>query len=264
MSDSQNNGIDTAKVLVLGFFSKYAISISIFIGILVIIVGGASFTFSAVSTMSPWLNDKSIGGCIGNARYSDVQSEINKLSEDNSYKSKLQTDLDSYKSKQSSSGCVTVFDGEITVPIGGTLQPDGTYKKPAGNIGISDSWRAHKARGGGSLGGLDIYAPLNTPMLAATAGTVLSVGSREGGNGIIVDAGNGVRVWYWHAEKVFVKPGDTIKPGETIALIGSTGNSTGSHLHIAIWIKGDNIDPYMFFLEKGIDLYAIFGNPQNP
>lgn len=155
--------------------------------------------------------------------------------------------------------CFTsTFSGEVTVPIGGTLQPDGTYARIPGSA-ISDTYMGHKGRYNGSPGALDIAAPMNTPILAATDGVVLSVTSRELGNGITVQVSPNVKMLYWHAETVFVKPGDNIQAGQQIALVGTTGYSTGPHLHLGVYVDGVDVDPQTFFLPKGINFYEIFG-----
>lgn len=155
--------------------------------------------------------------------------------------------------------CFTsTFSGEATVPIGGTLQPDGTYARIPGSA-ISDTYMGHKGRYNGSPGALDIAAPMNTPILAATDGVVLSVTSRELGNGITVQVSPNVKMLYWHAETVFVKPGDKIQTGQQIALVGTTGYSTGPHLHLGVYVDGVDVDPQTFFLPKGINFYEIFG-----
>ena len=63
------------------------------------------------------------------------------------------------------------------------------------------------------------------------------------GNLVKVDHGNGVETWYAHTSKMLVKAGDAVKAGDVIAKVGSTGNSTGPHLHLEIRINGEHVDP---------------------
>ena len=58
-----------------------------------------------------------------------------------------------------------------------------------------------------------------------------------------MDHGNGVETWYAHTSKMLVKAGNVVKAGDVIAKVGSTGNSTGPHLHLEIRINGEHVDP---------------------
>lgn len=92
--------------------------------------------------------------------------------------------------------------------------------------------------------GLDIAAPNGTPIKVVAAGTV-TCAKRSGayGNLVKVNHGNGVETWYAHTSKMNVVEGQTVEAGEVIALVGSTGNSTGNHLHLEIRINGQHINP---------------------
>ena len=63
------------------------------------------------------------------------------------------------------------------------------------------------------------------------------------GNLIIVDCGNGVQIYYGHCSKLYAKVGDTVKAGDVIGAVGSTGNSTGNHLHFEIKVNGVSVNP---------------------
>lgn len=92
--------------------------------------------------------------------------------------------------------------------------------------------------------GLDIAAPYGTPIKAAADGTVTFAGY-SGGYGYVVkmDNGNGVETYYGHCSKLYVSTGEKIKAGETIAAVGSTGNSTGNHLHFEVRADGSVVNP---------------------
>ena len=92
--------------------------------------------------------------------------------------------------------------------------------------------------------GLDIAAPYGTPIKAAADGTVTFAGY-SGGYGYVVkmDNGNGVETYYGHCSKLYVSTGEKIKAGETIAAVGSTGNSTGNHLHFEVRVDGSVVNP---------------------
>ena len=92
--------------------------------------------------------------------------------------------------------------------------------------------------------GLDIAAVTGTDIKVVADGTVISAcydGSY--GNLVKVDHGNGVETWYAHTSKMYVKPGQKVTAGEVIAAVGSTGNSTGPHLHLEIRIDGQHVNP---------------------
>lgn len=92
--------------------------------------------------------------------------------------------------------------------------------------------------------GLDIDGDTGQPFVAAAGGTVSSVGWSGGyGNMILIDHGNGVATRYAHASKVSVSNGQQISKGESIGLVGSTGRSTGPHLHFEVIINGDTVNP---------------------
>ena len=92
--------------------------------------------------------------------------------------------------------------------------------------------------------GLDISAVTGTDIKVVADGTVISAGySGSYGYLVKVDHGNGVETWYAHTSKMYVKKGDTVKAGDVIAAVGSTGNSTGPHLHLEIRVDGEHVDP---------------------
>ena len=92
--------------------------------------------------------------------------------------------------------------------------------------------------------GLDIAAVTGTDIKVIADGTVISAGySGSYGYLVKVDHGNGVETWYAHTSKMYVKKGDTVKAGDVIAAVGSTGNSTGPHLHLEIRVNGETVNP---------------------
>ncbi len=91
--------------------------------------------------------------------------------------------------------------------------------------------------------GLDIDGETGDPIYAATGGVVTFSGWNAGyGNLVIISSGD-TEYYYAHASKLLVNVGDAISIGQTIALVGSTGRSTGSHLHFEIRVSGESIDP---------------------
>lgn len=95
--------------------------------------------------------------------------------------------------------------------------------------------------------GIDFAAKEGTKVIAVADGIVSFIGQRTGyGELIELDHGNGYVTRYAHNEKIIVKTGDRIKKGGAIALLGSTGRSTGPHVHFEVLREGIKIDPYKF------------------
>lgn len=92
--------------------------------------------------------------------------------------------------------------------------------------------------------GLDIAAPSGTAIKAINAGTVICAKySGSYGNLVKIDHGNGIETWYAHTSKMYVKEGQKVEAGSVIATVGSTGNSTGAHLHLEIRVNGTHVNP---------------------
>jgi murein DD-endopeptidase MepM/ murein hydrolase activator NlpD len=92
--------------------------------------------------------------------------------------------------------------------------------------------------------GQDIGAAMGTPILAATAGTVAYAGWESGyGNYTCIDRGSGFATCYGHQSKIMVSVGQVVTQGQQIGLVGSTGNSTGPHLHFEVRLNGVPVDP---------------------
>lgn len=97
--------------------------------------------------------------------------------------------------------------------------------------------------------GLDFTAPIGTEIYATGNGRVMMAGSESDGYGlkVVLDHGYGYQTLYAHCSKILVKKGQKVRRGEKIALVGSTGKSTGPHLHYEVIRKGIKIDPISFF-----------------
>lgn len=104
------------------------------------------------------------------------------------------------------------------------------------------------ARWGGFHSGVDIGAPIGTPIVAADSG-IVSFAGRNGGYGLMVrvEHGEGYATVYAHASRVLVSVNQQVEKGETIALVGNTGQSFGPHLHFEIIASGRHLDPLRFF-----------------
>ena len=95
--------------------------------------------------------------------------------------------------------------------------------------------------------GIDIGASTGSDILAAAGGTVtISTYSSSAGNYIMISHGGGVSTVYMHCSQRLVEVGDTVSQGQVIAKVGSTGYSTGPHLHFEIRSGGGNVDPSLY------------------
>jgi murein DD-endopeptidase MepM/ murein hydrolase activator NlpD len=117
-----------------------------------------------------------------------------------------------------------------------------------GILGSAFGWRIDPITGGSALHtGLDFQAETGSPILAAAGGVVVTQEYHPAyGNMVEIDHGNELITRYAHASKVFVKKGDLIKRGQKIAEVGTTGRSTGPHLHFEVWVEGVPQDPQKF------------------
>lgn len=98
--------------------------------------------------------------------------------------------------------------------------------------------------------GLDIGAAPNTPVQAPANGHVISAGfDAKMGNVVLIDHGYGIATEYGHLAKLLVRQGQKIKRGDVVALVGSTGLSTGPHLHYMVKVKGQTVNPHNYILD---------------
>lgn len=123
------------------------------------------------------------------------------------------------------------------------------WQQPLGTPGQVTSAFASRRESSGPHHGLDIAVPAGEPILAAHGGTVVEAGWKNSvyGLAVVVDHGNGWQTLYAHCSKVLVKPGEQVEQGEQLALVGSTGNSTGPHLHLELHKDGVWLDPARYF-----------------
>ena len=108
-------------------------------------------------------------------------------------------------------------------------------------FGAVESIRDHTHKG------IDIAATRGTPILATASGKVSFAGWSSGyGYLVKIDHGSGVETYYGHCSKLYVSAGDTVEAGDKIAAVGSTGNSTGNHLHFEIRLNGKQVNPQTY------------------
>lgn len=125
---------------------------------------------------------------------------------------------------------------------------NGTFTHPCpgySRISSTFGWRKQPLAGASTNHkGVDFAAPTGTPIYAAAGGTVVSSGySGKAGNRIVINHGNGLQTIYMHCHKLYVKAGTSVSKGQNIAAVGTTGNSTGPHLHFQVMSGGTPVNP---------------------
>ncbi len=136
----------------------------------------------------------------------------------------------------------------------GQVNTKGTTSSGKANLGISlirpisgiitSRFGARSSIRSSSHTGLDISAPTGTPISAAASGTVTFSGYKGSyGNMLVISHGNGVQTYYAHCSKLYVSAGTKVTQGQKVAAVGSTGNSTGPHLHLEIRVNGVAYNP---------------------
>lgn len=157
---------------------------------------------------------------------SELQDELDALEKESA---NIEAELARYYGSGSS---VPRYTGKFLLPV------NGRFSSPFG-------YRVHPISGKRKFHmGQDIAAPTGTPIKAAGNGKVIYAGYRGGyGNCLIIDHGGGVATLYGHCSRLFVGNGAFVKTGQHIAAVGSTGYSTGPHLHWEVRINGKPVNP---------------------
>ncbi len=142
------------------------------------------------------------------------------------------------------------YSGVLTASSGlsrGYVDIGITLIKPITGV-ITSRFGAISSIRSGPHTGLDIGAPMGTTIKAAASGTVTYSGWKTGGYGnlVVISHGNGVQTYYAHCSKRYVSVGDKVSQGDKIAAVGSTGNSTGPHLHLEVKVNGVAYNPQKY------------------
>ena len=178
-------------------------------------------------------------------------SNINKISYDQVFGTNIQEFSDSetiitalYKKPvvRQSAGSYTIASTTTKLDLGISLIGPVSY-------GYTITSR-YGPRSSGTHTGLDLAAPTGTNIVAAAGGTVsyVNYSNVSYGNCIKINHGNGIETLYAHCNELYVSVGETVSQGQLIATVGSTGNSTGPHLHLEIRVNGMVVNPqhYMY------------------
>lgn len=151
-------------------------------------------------------------------------------------------------SGSSASGSSSSSGSQTTASASGFLWPIASSHRVTSPFG----WRTHPITGRQHLhGGIDIAAPNGTPIMASKAGVVvISQYGSSYGNYVVISHPDGTRTLYAHMSQRNVSAGDTVRQGQTVGLVGSTGSSTGNHLHFETWTgssSSSRVNPMQFF-----------------
>lgn len=131
---------------------------------------------------------------------------------------------------------VTAYEGPVDTQVAGV----GVFYWPAAGVLTQNYWYAHRA--------IDIGASVGAAIIASDSGYVSFAGWTDIGYGylVVLDHANGYQTYYAHLSKIFVVEGQTVSAGEVIGAMGSTGNSTGPHLHFEIRFNGYPTNPWIY------------------
>jgi len=142
----------------------------------------------------------------------------------------------------------TLMSDKIKSKLLPTIQPVNASYNASGF-----GWRIDPFNGRSAFHeGIDFASPVGTPIVAAAGGVVITAEyHHEYGNLVEIDHGNDISTRYAHASKLLAKVGDIVKRGQHIADIGTTGRSTGPHLHFEVRVKGVQQNPHKFLTAGG-------------
>lgn len=204
------------------------------------------------------LNNETVG-LVDNRE--EAELSVNKIKEENKDKS-VKLDLvitENYTKNidEVTLETVQVAQAKVEQKVAALIEQDERTKKPIVNGillavtpvkgMITSRYGAVSSVRSGAHTGTDIACPLGTPIKAVASGTVVFA-ERNGsyGNLIKVSHGNGVETWYAHCSELYGTVGQQVKAGDVIAAVGSTGNSTGNHLHLEIRVNGSPLNPQQY------------------
>lgn len=162
---------------------------------------------------------------------SELQDQYDELEQESR---SIESQIRAYQAARQNSGqAVTAFRGSLMMPVSG------------GRVGSGFGMRFHPILKRSRMHtGVDIGASSGTPIKAAGPGVVISANYRGGyGNCVMIDHGGGLSTLYGHCSKLYVRAGQAVKRGQVIAAVGSTGLSTGPHLHFETRINGRPVNP---------------------
>ncbi|HEX6945704.1 MAG TPA: peptidoglycan DD-metalloendopeptidase family protein [Casimicrobiaceae bacterium] len=188
-------------------------------------------------------------------RRDEVKQRVSSLSSNLAEKAKLEKALDGrIKAIQAESAALAAEEGRISEVLAKARAARASRGGDTGPVSVSGSGLIWPVRGtvtseygyrwGRLHAGIDIGAPNGTPIRAAKAGEVIFAGTMNGyGNCVIVDHGGGFTTLYAHQSRIATSDGASVGQGQLIGYVGSTGHSTGNHLHFETRVNGSPQNP---------------------
>jgi len=220
--------------------------------IMIALKGNAKITYKYYAVI---LNNETIG-LVDNRE--EAELSVNKIKDDNKNKS-IKLDLVITENYTDNIDAVTletvqVAQAKIEQKVAALIKQDSKTKKPIVNgilLAVTPVQGRITSRFGhvssirsGAHTGTDIACPYGTPIKAVAGGTV-TFADWNGSYGklIKISHGNGVETWYAHCSELYATVGQQVNAGEVVAAVGSTGNSTGNHLHLEVRLNGKALNP---------------------
>ena len=204
------------------------------------------------------LNNETVG-LVDNME--EAEQAVNKIKEENKNKT-IKLDLAVTENYTDNIDSVTlesvqVAQAKVEEKVSALIEQDERSKKPIINGillavtpvqgTITSRYGAVSSIRSGAHTGTDIACPQGTPIKAVASGTVTFAGwSGSYGQIIKISHGNGVETWYAHCSELYGTVGQQVNAGDVIAAVGSTGNSTGNHLHLEIRLNGSPLNPQRY------------------
>ncbi len=154
-------------------------------------------------------------------------------------------ELTEFIREQEAAAAAAASSSGSTAPAPGSSSVSGFQWPISGGVSSGYGYRVHPIYGTRRLHtGLDISGGSGTPIAAAKGGTVLSAGWRGGyGNAVVISHGGGITTLYAHQSQMNVSAGQQVGRGDIVGWVGSTGASTGPHLHFEVRVNGSPVNP---------------------
>ena len=181
---------------------------------------------------------------VAQANMETVEAEKQKIAKDNEKTAAMLDDLENEAAAEAARLAASAQSG-ATSSSSTSSYGGGAFAWPAsGSISSGYGWRICPFHGREFHGGIDVPANGGAAIVASADGEVISVGWNGGfGNSIQVDHGGGLVTMYNHCSAITASVGQKVSKGETIALVGTTGSSTGNHLDYRVFLDGTTKDP---------------------